>query len=89
MIVDGADGRVHYAELGRLKLEEAPGRGMTVSLVSDLPEGKPSSTPRLTVLSPVELERLASYDGPTLLDRALVAKDRIAIKPIGSGNDLD
>jgi hypothetical protein len=62
---------------------------MIVSLVSDRLEGKPSSTPRLTVLSPVELERLASYDGPTWLDRALVAKDRIATKPIGFGSELD
>ncbi|MGE0853389.1 MAG: DUF3363 domain-containing protein, partial [Hyphomicrobiaceae bacterium] len=67
----------------------APGRGMIVSLVSDRLEGKPSSTPRLTVLSPVELGRLAGYDGPTWLDRALVAKDRIATKPIGFGGDLD
>ena len=89
VIVDGTDGRVHYAELGRLKPEEAPSRGMIVSLVSDRLEGKPSSTPRLTVLSPVELERLASYEGPTWLDRALVAKDRIAVAPIGFGNDLD
>src|SRR5512145_2025307 len=88
VIVDGADGRVHYAELGRLKPEEAPGRGMIVSLVSDRLEGKPSSTPRLTVLSPVELERLTSYDGSTWLDRALVAKDRIATKPIGFGAEL-
>ena len=88
VIVDGADGRVHYAELGRLKPEEAPGRGMIVSLVSDRLEGKPSSAPRLTVLSPAELERLASYDGPTWLDRALVAQDRIATKPIGFGSDL-
>ena len=89
MIVDGADGRVHYAELGRLKPEEAPSRGMIVSLVSDRLEGKPRSTPRLTVLSPVELERLPSYDGPTWLDRALVAKERIAAAPIGFGYELD
>ncbi|MGE0853845.1 MAG: DUF3363 domain-containing protein [Hyphomicrobiaceae bacterium] len=89
VIVDGADGRVHYAELGRLKSEDAPGRGMIVSLVSDRLEGKPSSAPRLTVLSPAELERLASYDGPTWLDRALVAPDRIATKPMGFGAELD
>jgi type IV secretory pathway VirD2 relaxase len=89
LIVDGADGRVHYAELGRLRPEEAPSRGMIVSLVSDRLEGKPRSTPRLTVLSPVELERLATYVGPTWLDRALVARERIAGAQIGFGNDLD
>jgi hypothetical protein len=78
VIVDGADGRVHYAELGRLRPDQTPGRGMIVSLVSDRLEGKPRSTPRLTVLSPVELERLPSYDGPTWLDRAITETDRRA-----------
>jgi type IV secretory pathway VirD2 relaxase len=89
VIVDGADGRVHYAELGRLKPEDAPSRGMIVSLVSDRLKGKPSSTPRLTILSPVELERLASYDGPTWLDRAVVATERIAAALTGFGSELD
>ena len=88
VIVDGADGRVHYAELGRLRPDETPARGMIVSLVSDRLEGKPRSTPRLTVLSPVELERLPSYDGPTWLDRAVTAKERISAGPIGFGAEL-
>ncbi len=89
VIVDGADGRVHYAELGRLRLDETPARGMIVSLVSDRLEGKPRSTPRLTVLSPVELERLPGYGGPTWLDRAVTAKKRISTGPIGFGAELD
>jgi hypothetical protein len=88
VIVDGADGRVHYAELGRLRPDETPGRGMIVSLVSDRLEGKPRSTPRLTVLSPVELERLPAYDGPTWLDRAVTAKERISTGPTGFGAEL-
>jgi type IV secretory pathway VirD2 relaxase len=88
VIVDGADGRVHYAELGRLRPDETPSRGMIASLVSDRLEGKPRSTPRLTVLSPVELDRLPGYDGPTWLDRAVTAKERIATGPIGFGAEL-
>jgi hypothetical protein len=88
VIVDGADGRVHYAELGRLRPDETPARGMIVSLVSDRPEGKPRSTPRLTVLSHVELDRLPRYDGPTWLDRAVMSKDRVSAGPIGFGADL-
>jgi hypothetical protein len=88
VIVDGADGRMHYAELGRLRAEEAPGRGMIVSLVSDRLGGRPRSTPRLTVLSPVELERLPGYDGPTWLDRAVVAREPIAAAPTGFGGQL-
>jgi hypothetical protein len=88
VIVDGADGRVHYAELGRLRPDETPARGMIVSLVSDRLEGKPRSTPRLTVLSPVELERLPTYDGPTWLDRAVVSKERVSGGPTGFGAEL-
>jgi type IV secretory pathway VirD2 relaxase len=88
VIVDGADGRVHYAELGRLRPDETPARGMIVSLVSDRLEGKPRSTPRLTVLSPVEVDRLPGYDGPTWLDRAVTAKERISSGPIGFGAEL-
>jgi hypothetical protein len=88
VIVDGADGRVHYAELGRLRPDQTPARGMIVSLVSDRLEGKPRSTPRLTVLSPVQLERLPTYDGPTWLDRAVVSKERISGGPIGFGGEL-
>jgi hypothetical protein len=88
VIVDGADGRVHYAEPGRLRPDETPARGMIVSLVSDRLEGKPCSTPPLTVLSPVELERLPGYDGPTWLDRALTAKERIPAAPTGFGAEL-
>jgi hypothetical protein len=84
VIVDGTDGRVHYAELGRLKPGEAPGRGMIVSLVSDRLEGKPRSTPRLTVLSHAELERLPTYDGPTWLDRAIVSREQASAGTIGS-----
>ena len=88
VIVDGADGRVHYAELGRLRPDEAPGRGMIVSLAGDSVHGRPKSSPRLSVLSPVELEALPSYDGPTWLDRTIMAKERASISQTGFGAEL-
>jgi type IV secretory pathway VirD2 relaxase len=75
-VVDAVDGRVHYAELGRLSAAEVPNRGMLVALAGDNREGKPSKHPKLQVLSPVELERHAGYDGPTWLDQAILAKWR-------------
>jgi type IV secretory pathway VirD2 relaxase len=89
VIVDGTDGRVHYAELGRLSPAEIPARGMIVSLTSDSLDGKPKSTPRLHVLSPIELASQISYDGPTWLDRALIAHDRIQTSRAGFGTELD
>ncbi|MFX8875791.1 DUF3363 domain-containing protein, partial [Acinetobacter baumannii] len=67
VIVDGMDGRAHYAELGRLRPDEVPARGAIVSLVSDSLHGRPRSAPRLKVLSPVSPQELATYDGPTWL----------------------
>jgi hypothetical protein len=32
---------------------------------------------------------VATYDGPTWLDRVLVAKERVPTKPIGFGDELD
>jgi type IV secretory pathway VirD2 relaxase len=74
VVVDAVDGRVHYAELGRLKTTDVPAKGMLVALAGDGLEGKPTSVPRLHVLSAVEIERLATYEGPTWLDQAIIGK---------------
>ena len=37
---------------------------------------KPNALPRQNVLSPVSIERLANYEGPTWLDEAIIAKWR-------------
>jgi type IV secretory pathway VirD2 relaxase len=76
VVVDAVDGRVHYAELGRLQPGEVPARGILVALGGDGLQVKPSVHPRVQVLSPVELERQAAYDGPTWLDQAILARWR-------------
>ena len=86
--VDGVDGRVHYADLGRLGPSEAPACGIIVSLISDSLQGKPKSAPRLWVLSPVELAGQIGYDGPTWLDRALIARVRPDQSETGFGAEL-
>ena len=89
VIVDGADGRVHYAELGRLNPNDVPHRGMVVSLASDSLHGRPKSVVRLKVLSHVELGALPTYDGPTWLDRSLIDKQRISVAVTGFGAELE
>ena len=73
VIVDAVDGRVHYAELGRLKPEAVPKRGMLVALAGGNITEAPSHVPKLHVLSPVAVERLTAYEGPTWLDEALTS----------------
>jgi len=76
VVVDAVDGRVHYAELGRLRPANVPARGTIVALASHNVQGKPSPAPRLQVLSAVEVERHTTYDGPTWLDQAIISKWR-------------
>ena len=89
VVVDAVDGRVHYAELGRLKPADVPARGIIVTLGGDNLQGKPSPAPKLQVLSPVEIERQAAYDGPTWLDQAIVSKWRPDAQLRGFASDLD
>jgi uncharacterized protein DUF3363 len=74
VVVDAVDGRVHYAEFGRLKPADVPARGTIVTLAGDNIQGKPSPAPRLQVLSAVEMERHTTYEGPTWLDQAIISK---------------
>jgi hypothetical protein len=78
VVVDAVDGRVHYADLGRLKPDDIPGRGMLVALAGDETlRGKPTSVPRIEVLSAAEIGRLATYDGPTWLDEAIIGRLKV------------
>ena len=50
VVVDAVDGRVHYAELGRLKATDVPARGTLVALAGEAVPGKPSAAPKLQLL---------------------------------------
>jgi type IV secretory pathway VirD2 relaxase len=73
VVIDAVDGRAHYAELGRLRLADAPVRGELVALAGETAAGKPSSAIKLQVLSHVPVEQQTSYEGPTWIDQALIA----------------
>ncbi len=83
VVIDALDGRAHYAELGRLTPSEVPSRGMVVSLTGNRLKGKPTATPRLEVLSTVELSKLPAYDGQTWLDRVLLGHQAVEESPRG------
>jgi hypothetical protein len=78
VVVDALDGRVHYADLGRIKPADSPYRGMLVAVAGDETlRGKPTSVPRLEVLSAVEIGQLATYHGPTWLDEAIIGRFQV------------
>ena len=89
VVLDAIDGRVHYAELGRLQPEAVPKRGSLAALAGDRLEEKPSAVPRLDVLSPVDVAQLAAYAGPTWLDEAIVRNWRPEAGRAGFAKQLD
>jgi hypothetical protein len=72
VVVDGVDGRVHYAELGRLRPSQVPRRGSLVLLAAGIGADGPSGTPKLQVLSAVGIEHQITYAGPTWIDQSLL-----------------
>ena len=76
IILDAVDGRVHYADLGRLPAEAMPRRGTIGALAAGGLARRPNPVPRLQVLSYAPIERLPLYDGPTWLDEIIVSEWR-------------
>ncbi len=93
VVVDGIDGKVHYADIGRIKPEALPSRGMIVSLEGPPQDAAAASTQdkqraRIRVLSYLNLERLEVIEGWTWLDRELASKSLSIVSDQGFGNDV-
>jgi type IV secretory pathway VirD2 relaxase len=89
VVVDGVDGRVHYAELGRRPSDAAPGKDMIVSLAADRLDGRPQAATRIEVLSPGALKGQDAYVGPTWLDEVLVGRHRVTPQSTGFGGEVE
>jgi type IV secretory pathway VirD2 relaxase len=87
--VDAVDGRVHYAELGRLKASDVPRRGSLVELASSASAGKPSPISKLNFLSAIDVGEQASYEGPTWIDQALIGNGKPEVSTTGFGAELN
>ena len=89
VIVDAVDGRVHYADLGRLKAEAVPARGSIVALAGGGLNEKPTSVPRLQLLSATDLDRQTTYEAPPCLHQAIVTKWPPEIRTTGFTAEAD
>jgi hypothetical protein len=89
VVIDGADARVHYVELGRLKPDNVPSRDNIVRITADRLSGKRQSAPRLQVLCRESLQRITDYDGPVWLDGLAQSSDRSLQGTRGFGAKLD
>jgi type IV secretory pathway VirD2 relaxase len=88
VVVDGIDGKVHYADIGRIRPEALPGKGMIVSLEAVEQETGSRQQTRLRILSYLNLEKPVVTEGATWLDSELASKTLRHVGDQGFGTDV-
>jgi type IV secretory pathway VirD2 relaxase len=93
VVVDGTDGKLHYAEIGRLSQFDPPARDMVVSLRSGVTQNRaqqsPRPPPRLFIESHVPFRDLATAEGATWLDRKLLSRQPETFREKGFGAEAN
>ncbi|MBL8699447.1 MAG: DUF3363 domain-containing protein [Alphaproteobacteria bacterium] len=85
LVVDGIDGRVHYAEIGTADLADPVRQGSVVALA----QGRSRANPvEVTTLAAQPLAELARADAATWLDRELVSSEPSAVREAGLGREV-
>jgi hypothetical protein len=87
LIVDGIDGRIHYAETGTVESPDLLEPGMMVALSRGGGKGKLCSA-RIEVVSYWPLERLPAAETATWLDQVILADKKPIIHEKGFGADV-
>lgn len=89
VVVDGTDGKLHYAEIGRLNRFDPPARDMVVSLRAggqqNLSNRSIKPPARLFIESHVLFRDLATVEGATWLDRKLLSRQTETFREKGFG----
>jgi type IV secretory pathway VirD2 relaxase len=88
VVIDGVDGKAHYADMGQTKPELLPEKGMIVSLEAANAGENNRQRIRLQILSYLKLENLVETEGATWLDKELASKVPIPIMGQGFGADV-
>jgi type IV secretory pathway VirD2 relaxase len=88
VVVDGIDGKVHYTDIGRIRPESMPGKGMIVLLEATEQDAGNRQQTRLRILSYLNLEKLVNTEGATWLDRELASSSPTPIGNQGFGTDV-
>jgi type IV secretory pathway VirD2 relaxase len=73
LVIDGLDGRAHYADVGHMPPELVPDRGMIVSVEGTSGEDGRNRQARARILSYWPVEKLVEAEGATWLDRQIVS----------------
>lgn len=93
VIVDGTDGKLHYAEIGRLSKYDPPNKDMVVTLRGSEPQNRVSQsmkpTARMFIESHIPFQDLATANGATWLDRKLLTKQPETYREKGFGAEAN
>ncbi|MBL4595876.1 MAG: DUF3363 domain-containing protein [Robiginitomaculum sp.] len=93
VVVDGVDGKFHYAKIGRLSKYDPPSKGMVVTLrgrdTNKQSQQSRQVTARMFIESHVPFRDLASADGATWLDRKLLSKEPLEYRDKGFGTEAN
>lgn len=93
VVVDGTDGKLHYAEIGRLSRFDPPGKNMVVSLRGNLTpdhsQQHSNRQARLFIESHVPFRDLATAEGATWLDRKLLSRQPETFREKGFGAEVN
>ena len=89
LVIDGLDGRVHYADVGRIPPELVPEKGMIVSVEDTSAGGGRDRQARFRILSHWPLERLVEAEGATWLDKQIVSPRREGMRAEYFGAEVD
>jgi type IV secretory pathway VirD2 relaxase len=87
LVVDGIDGRIHYAETGKRAGHDIPEPGMIVALSGGGGKGKMRNA-QIEVVSYWPVERLATAEAATWLDQTIIAETKPVIYEKGLGADV-
>lgn len=86
VVVDGVDGKIHYAEIGHLSKYDPPAKDMAVTLrTSNRQQVTRQPTAHLFIESHVPFQNLSTAEGATWLDRKLLSKPGHGIRNKGFG----
>jgi type IV secretory pathway VirD2 relaxase len=88
IIVDGVDGKVHYADVGHVRPEFVPDKGMIVAIENGDSANGEKQRARLRILSYLNLEKLAGAEGATWLDKELIGKSPERLIQTGFGSEV-
>ena len=87
IVVDGVDGKVHYGDVGYLRPEFVPDKGMIVAIENGAIEDSDKQRTRLRILSYLNLEKLVDAEGATWLDKELLGKSQEKRTQAGFGSE--